>query len=129
MANNNVLWCAVFQAAYAGSLAGRIPASTTVPAGLTAACSALATEVDSQIAFDSTITTSSGNAAILAITGGSNAQIGPQLAKRNLLAAIVLAVTSGRILTDPTAADYATLASQIVALYTAGVTAQAAFVP
>ena len=127
-ANNNVLWCAVFQGALSGSLSGRLPASTTVPAGLTAACSALATEVDSLIAFDPTIT-NTGGGPILAITGGSNAQIGPEIAKRDLLFSIVKAVTEGRPLSDPTPGDYATIAAQIVALYSAGVTAQASFVP
>ncbi len=126
MANNNVLWCAAFQGALAGSLAGRLPGATA-PATLTAACAALATEVDSVIPFDATIST--GGGPILAITGGSNAQIGPELAKRGLLFAIVAAVVQGRVLTDAVAGDYALLATQIAALYSAGNTAQASFFP
>ncbi len=127
MANNNVLWCAAFDGALAGSQSGRLP-GTTVPATLTAACAALATEVDSLISFDATIT-STGGGPILAISGGSNAQIGPELAKRGLLFAIVAAVVQGRVLTDTTPGDYALLATQIVALYSAGNTAQASFFP
>ena len=129
MANNNILWCAVFDAALYASQTGRVrPVHTVAQAGLISACQAFATEVDAQIAIDTTITTGGGG-AVLAITGGSNAQIGPELAKRDLLFAIVSGVLAGRVLTDATAADYATLATQIAALYSAGVTAQAAFVP
>src|SRR5208282_1489170 len=96
-ANNNVLWCAAFQGALNGSLAGRLPVGSTVPAGLLAACAALATEVDAAIPNDLTISTAAApGATILAITGGSNVQIGPELAKRDLLYALVSAAVQGR---------------------------------
>jgi hypothetical protein len=133
MANNNVLLVAAFQGALAGSLSGRGGSYNLALGGVTVSvvqsCLALAEEIDSQIAFDSSITTGSGNAQILAIVGSSNAQIGPEFAKSRLLSMIVEAIVSGRRLDDITEIDYAALATYIVTLYANAVTLQAPFVP
>ena len=86
--------------------------------------------VDAAIASDLTISTAAPpSATILAITGGSNAQIGPEIAKVQLLFAIVRAILTGRLLTDTVSGDYAALATEIASYYSAAVTQQAAFVP
>src|SRR5208337_4613923 len=99
-----------FNAALAGalraSLAGRLQTNNVASsyASLVTACAAFATEVDAQIPFDATITTSSSVATVLAMTT-ANTVSAPQYTKPRLLENIVAGALDGRPLTDTTAAD------------------------
>ena len=122
--NNNILYNAAFAAAMKASLSGRLQTSAVALsyAPLVAACQAFATEVDSQIAFDASITTGSGTPTVLAMSV-ANTISAPQFAKPRLLENIVAGVLDGRPLTDTTAADYLALAAAVAAIYTEGLTA------
>jgi hypothetical protein len=124
--HNNCLYNAAASGALEGMLIGRQPLPAVSGGAsnlaLAAAAQAFATEVDSLIATDPAITTSGVTPTILAITGASNAQIGPEFEKINIMKCICAGLWTGRLSTDATAADYANLAAQAVAMYTDALT-------
>lgn len=119
--NNELLYNAAIAGFIAGNMAGRSPDSEVSGdyTNLVDAAEAFATQLDSDIAEDATISQAGGNA--LAPTTAAIAQA--QAGKTQLLASIVQAITSGRFYTSETAADYANLADVCAAQYAAGIAA------
>lgn len=119
MANNNNC---LFNAALAGFLEGNLQAwlQSATQADYAAVCNAAAAfarEVDSKIAFDSTITTSSGTPTMLVSTASNTIQSATQV-KPNLLKCICAGAMSGRYSPSTTDNDYSDIADRIKAAYT-----------
>ena len=121
MANNELLYNAAIAGFIAGNMAGRSPDSEVAAdyTNLVDAAEAFATQVDSDIAEDATISQAGGNALAPATAAIQQAQIG----KTTMMTAIVQAITSGRYYSSETAAEYANLADVCAAQYAAGIAA------
>jgi len=116
MANNNVLFNAAMAGYLDGMMEGRSLTSSTATdyAAAVTEAAAFATEFDSLIANDNTI--SGGGGATLAPT--TAAIQGAQLGKGACARSIAHAMSSGRYSTGQNAAAQATPAARAVALYT-----------
>lgn len=115
---NDTLFNAAMSGALSGMLSGRMISSATAAdyAGEVNAAVAFATEVDSLIAEDATITTGGGDASSLAL--GTSAAASAGLHKPLLMHSICKGVWDGRYSKSTTAADYAALAAAVKAIYT-----------
>lgn len=116
--NNDTLFNACLSGALAGMIAGRGIKSATATDYATEvnAAVAIATEVDSLIAEDGTITTGGGDASSLVIT--DSATTSACIHKPLMMHAIAKGALEGRGATSATAADYAVIAAAIKACYT-----------
>jgi hypothetical protein len=114
--SNNLLYAAAVDGAVAGQLAQSFPTSTTGSQYTTmiAAAVAFATELDSQIPNDSTISVGGG----VAIAPTTGAIIEAQLLKVGLIRELSYSAFAGRFSNDVTEADYTDLCEAIVTVYT-----------
>jgi uncharacterized protein YyaL (SSP411 family) len=123
--HNQTLYNAALNGALCGMVSGRSIADPTTAdyAGYGAAATAFATEVDTLIAADATIT-----AAGATIVPGTAAQQANAVAKSEMMLALCKGVWEGRAGSDVTVADYALLANAVVAVYNEAI-AQYALAP
>jgi hypothetical protein len=117
---NNIYFNACYTGALEGILTGRPILDPTQAdyLGATQAAQAIATRVDSKIAFDALVTTNA-NVTQLAIT--TNTIAANEQWRAGLLQGVTRAAVSGRNLTDATAADYDAIAIAIAAAWNEGI--------
>lgn len=119
--NNDILYNAAIAGFIGGAMAGRNPTSQTSGdyTDLVDAAEAFATQVDSKIANDATISEADGDAKAPATNTIQQAQLG----KVQCMAQLCMALTSGRSYNSEVAADYDDLADVIAAEYAAAIAA------
>jgi hypothetical protein len=119
-ANNNLLLNAAIAGFLAGSTSGRSPVTVTPndlagqQTALVTAATAFATSLDGLIPNDGTISGPGGVTLLPSTPAIANAQT----SKSGLLQTLCAGALSGRVGTDPVAADYLPLTTQIASLYT-----------
>ena len=120
MANmNNCFFNAAMSGFFQGAMSGSWIRSA-VPTDYLAlknAAVAFATQVDSGIPFDATVTTSNVDPSMLVSTASNTIQSNTMF-KPGILEGICEAAMNGRYSQDATPSDYAAIASAVVAAYT-----------
>lgn len=119
---NDLIFNMAFQGALEGMLEGR-PFESSTATDYEAQCDAAdayAQEVDSLIAEDATISTGGGDASVLVPT--TSAIQANEIFKGGLIRALSRAQFAGRVITNTTAANYASEAAAVKAAYTQAVT-------
>lgn len=119
--NNNCLYNAAFSGFYQGAMSGSWIRNTspTNYLALKNAAVAFATRVDAGIPFDPTITTSNVDPSMLVSTASNTIQSNTVF-KPALLEGICEAAINGRYTQDAVSANYADIASAVIAAYTEG---------